>query len=284
MRNEKEMFDLILNYANSDDRVLAVGLNGSRTNKNVPKDEFQDYDVVFVVDNVFSFIDDPTWIDYFGDRIIMQKPESMELFPPSLGGMFSYLMLFEDKNRIDLILCPKEQKDNWHRGDKLSKILLDKGNYLSKIADSTDEDYHISKPNKQKFLDCCNEFWWVSTYVVKGLCRDEIFYATDHLYNNLSSELLRMVSWKVGIDYGFDFSIGKNYKYIKNYIDENTYNKLLSLLDMSSKEKIWTSLEATQCMFDKFAKEVSSYLDYSYEDQGFEKVLLYTKEYKDKYI
>lgn len=46
MRTEKEMYKLIISIAKSDERIRAVYLNGSRTNPNVPKDIFQDYDVV----------------------------------------------------------------------------------------------------------------------------------------------------------------------------------------------------------------------------------------------
>ena len=56
MRTEKEMYDLILNIANNDERIRAVYLNGSRTNPNVPKDIFQDYDVVYVVTETKPFI------------------------------------------------------------------------------------------------------------------------------------------------------------------------------------------------------------------------------------
>ena len=49
MRSEAEMYDLILRIANEDSRLCAVYMNGSRTNKNVPKDLFQDYDVVYAV-------------------------------------------------------------------------------------------------------------------------------------------------------------------------------------------------------------------------------------------
>lgn len=48
MRNEKERFDLILGVAERDERIRAVYINGSRTNPNVPKDMFQDYDIVYV--------------------------------------------------------------------------------------------------------------------------------------------------------------------------------------------------------------------------------------------
>ena len=47
MRTENEMYDLILGVAKSDVRIKAVYMNGSRTNEKVPKDIFQDYDIVY---------------------------------------------------------------------------------------------------------------------------------------------------------------------------------------------------------------------------------------------
>ena len=55
MRNEQEMYQLFLDIANNDDRILAVYMNGSRTNKNAPKDIFQDYDIVYVVEKSCRF-------------------------------------------------------------------------------------------------------------------------------------------------------------------------------------------------------------------------------------
>ena len=43
-------------------------MNGSRTNENVPKDIFQDYDVVYVVTDTLPFVEDKKWIDSFGQR------------------------------------------------------------------------------------------------------------------------------------------------------------------------------------------------------------------------
>ena len=56
MRSEDEMYSLILEAAKNDNRVKAVYMNGSRTNENVPKDMFQDYDIVYVVEDTQSFI------------------------------------------------------------------------------------------------------------------------------------------------------------------------------------------------------------------------------------
>lgn len=75
MRTEEEMFDLILNVAAEDERIRAVYMNGSRINPNVPKDIFQDYDIVYVVTETESFCKDEAWIDCFGKRLYMQSPE-----------------------------------------------------------------------------------------------------------------------------------------------------------------------------------------------------------------
>ena len=109
MRTEQEMFDLILNFAKQDQRVRVVAMNGSRANPNIKPDIYQDFDIVYIVTEMASFLSDDAWLDYFGKCIIMQKPEGMELFPPDGKPRFSYLMLFEDGNRIDLSLLPLEE-------------------------------------------------------------------------------------------------------------------------------------------------------------------------------
>ena len=102
MRTEQEMMQMILSFARNDERIRVVGMEGSRVNVSLPKDKFQDYDITYVVTDMESFKKDDRWLDFFGKRIIMQKPEAMAMFPPKLGNWFSYLMLFEDGSRIDL--------------------------------------------------------------------------------------------------------------------------------------------------------------------------------------
>ena len=60
MRNEKEMYDLILGIAQNDERIRAVIMNGSRANPNAPADIFQDYDIVYIVTDIASFKAEPT--------------------------------------------------------------------------------------------------------------------------------------------------------------------------------------------------------------------------------
>jgi len=282
MRTKEEMFQLILTIAEKDPRILAVGMNGSRTNKNAPKDLFQDYDIVYIVESVEVFRKDQSWLAEFGPRLIMQTPEDMVLFPPTKDGRFAYLMLFEDGNRIDLTLCPKEQAAYWNEGDLLAEILLDKNHLLPNLMEATDQNYWIKKPTQEEFSDCCNEFWWVSTYVVKGLCRNELFYAADHLHDNYQKELLRLLSWQVAGKHGYHFSIGKNYKYLPNYLTEEQYEQLVKTMNISSIFLAWSALLSLQKQFDYYARIVSQKNHFIYDQKTAEKVKLYSNNWFTK--
>ncbi|MFB5677030.1 aminoglycoside 6-adenylyltransferase [Paenibacillus terreus] len=261
MRSEKEMMELILGFARNDERIRAVGMNGSRTNPNAPKDVFQDYDIVFVVKDIHSFVDHPQWVDYFGSRIIMQTPE------PVLDGYFSYLMLFTDGNRIDLTLCPVEKRDVWNGGDKLSVVLLDKDKSLPKLAAPTDEDYRVRRPSAEGYADCCNEFWWVSTYVAKGLWRQEILYAMDHLNLYVRPMLIQMLEWQVGVNTDFSVSTGKNGKYLEKYMDRESWLQLMRTYPGGSYEDIWNALFVMGELFRSTAQDVAKHLHFEYPQE-----------------
>lgn len=274
MRSEREMLDLILNVAKSDERIRAVGMNGSRTNPNAPKDVFQDYDIVYVVTDVGSFIQDPDWVNVFGDRIVMQKPEEMKLVPPSLDGYYPYLMLFTDGNRIDLTLCPIEKKDHWNGGDRLAVVLLDKDQSLPQLAEPTDQEYWVQQPTAKLFADCCNEFWWVSPYAAKGLWRQEILYALDHL-NVIREMLVKMLEWQAGILTGFSVSTGKNGKYLKGFIPESSWEQLLATYPRGQYEEAWSALFTMTDLFRITAQEVASKFGFAYPDEDDRRVTAY---------
>ena len=118
MRSEKQVYDTILNFARMNERIRVVTLEGSRTNINIPPDDFQDYDITFFVTDMQSFINDDNWLNVFGERLILQKPEDMELFPAVEKG-FSYLMLFTDDVKIDLTLLPLDLIDEYFTWDKV---------------------------------------------------------------------------------------------------------------------------------------------------------------------
>ena len=280
MRTSNEMFKLVLSYASNDERIRAVGLNGSRTNPNAPKDMFQDFDIVYLVNDIDSFIYDKHWIDVFGERIIMQTPGDMSMFPSDLGGRFSYLMLFTDGNRIDLTLVPIEEKGIYCKEEKLTVILMDKDNCLRKVPLPTDEDYWAKRPSAEYFADCCNEFWWVSTYVAKGLWREEIIYAHEHLNNILRPMVLKMLEWNVGIENNYSISVGKCGKYLEKYLSEKNWQELLSTYAGGNYDDVWRALFAMVHLFRNTAIGVADRLGFEYSSEEDERVTTYLDHIK----
>ena len=267
MRTETEMLDVILQTAETL-QIEAVAMSGSRTDTKAPKDEFQDYDVVYVVDDLDNLTSDLAWLDQFGTRIIEQHNV--------LGHRRLYLMLFEDSNRIDLTLCPKDHIQEWVDSEADYIVLKDKKGLFASHTTSP-ERYWTSPASEIDFEKACNEFWWVSAYVVKGICRKQLIYATDHLYGICQQELLKILAWQVASDRG-TVDIGKNYKYLFNYLPAEKEKEFSNLLDFSSRDKITQSLFATMRLFHREAQAFSLKTGFPYDKETAEKMIQYAKE------
>ena len=267
MRAETEMLDLILQTAKTL-QVKAVAMSGSRTNQNAPKDEFQDYDVVYVVDDFDNLMSDLSWLDYFGKRIIEQEVV--------FDHRRLYLMLFEDGNRIDLTLCPKDYIQEWIDSEAGFTVLEDLEHLFEPYSPNI-ERYWTNSATEKDFEKVCNEFWWVSAYVVKGICRKQVIYATDHLYGICQQELLKVLAWKVSSDRG-KVDIGKNYKYLFNYLPVEKEKEFSNLLDFSSIEKLSHSLFATMNFFHQEAQSLAKKLGFHYDKEVAEKMIQYAEE------
>ena len=267
MRTETEMLDVILKTAETL-QVEAVAMSGSRTNPKTLKDEFQDYDVVYLVENFEELISDLSWIDQFGKRIIEQEVR--------LGHRRLFLMLFEDGNRIDLTLCPKEHIKEWVDSEAGFTVLEDPEHLFEPYSQNL-ERYWTSPASAIEFEKVCNEFWWVSAYVVKGICRKQVIYATDHLYGICQQELLKILAWQVASDRG-KVDIGKNYKYLFNYLPAEKEKGFSNLLDFSSVEKLTKSLYGTMKLFHREAQYLAQKMGFDYDKEVADKMIEYAEE------
>ena len=267
MRTETEMLDVILQTAEII-QVEAVAMSGSRTDTKAPKDEFQDYDVVYVVDDLDNLTRDLSWLDRFGNRLIEQYNV--------LGNRRLYLMLFEDGNRIDLTLCPKEYIKEWVESEADFTVLEDTKGLFAPYSPNP-QRYWTSPASQIDFEKACNEFWWVSAYVVKGICRKQVIYATDHLYGICQQELLKVLAWQVASDWG-TVDIGKNYKYLFQYLPTEKEKEFSALLDFSSVEKLTQSLFATMQLFQREAQILAQKMGFAYDKEVAEKMTRYAEE------
>ncbi|GIX56815.1 aminoglycoside 6-adenylyltransferase [Bacillus paranthracis] len=280
MRTEKEMLDLIINTAKEDERIRAVIMNGSRVNPNVKKDCFQDFDIIYAVKDIRTFTSNHNWIHKFGEIMIVQMPEEMSLIPADEDGKFPYLMQFMDGNRIDLTLVPVDLIKKFVGQDSLSKLLLDKDNCMEEFPPASDKDYLIKKPTEKEFLDCCNEFWWCSTNVAKGLWREELSYVKGMLDGPVRDMLIVMLEWHIGMKTDFIVNAGKFGKHFEKYIEKDMWVQFKRTFSNAEYENIWESFFVMGNLFREVANEIANAYGYPYPQGDDDRVTSYLKHVK----
>jgi aminoglycoside 6-adenylyltransferase len=263
-RSPETMFALILSIAEADERIRAVYLNGSRANPKIPRDEYQDFDVVFVVKETLPFINDRTWIKSFGDLALLQEPDRMDLDMGKPGIDFSkhyaWLMLFQDGNRIDLTLVSVEASKEHLLSDPLTVMLLDKDHRFPQLPPPNDHVYRVKPPTQVKFSACTNEFWWCLNNVGKGLAREETVYALAMLNEVVRPMLNRMVDWWIGTETEFSVNPGKYGKFYRQFLPPETYTQLMNTYCDSELEHMWKAVFQTCHLFEKLSLEVAASL------------------------
>ncbi len=294
MRSEQEMLALILNVAKANERIRAVYMNGSRTNPNVKKDRYQDYDIVFVVTETKWFLENKHWISVFDDIVMIQEPYLNDLGfgdQPDFSQSYAWLILFKDGNRLDLGIDIKDNAVEGYMDDKLTITLLDKDNCLPQIPPPTDQDYWVKKPTELQYTSCCNNFWWCLNNVAKGIARDELPYAMWMFNCPVRDMLVKMIEWYIGIHTDFSVSAGKLGKYFKKYLPTELYEMYAETYSDGDYRHLWTAIFTACELFRTIAPVVSESLGYMYnqsEDTNMTAFLVNTKKLAfsrhDKYV
>lgn len=262
MRLQEEMFKLITDTALNDDNIRAAYLEGSRVNPIVPKDIFQDYDIVYLVNSTKPYRENRSWIDRFGKRLYMQYPDEGGNDETDVENCYGWLMQLADGNRLDLHV---RTKSNALENLELYRVLVDKDGIFEKKSNIRSDFYNLKKPTKQQFSCTCNEFWWCLNNVAKGLWRDEIPYAMDMLNFIERPMLIRILGYKIGAENDFSVGVGKSSKYMKKYLSPETYDRFLATYPSADKEKIWQAVITACELFDETAAETAEKLGYTYD-------------------
>ncbi len=274
MRSEQQMLQLILDFAGGDENIRAVVMNGSRANPNAPRDPFQDFDILCLVRDAAPYFGNPDIPPAFGEIMILQQPEDVDDPPAERDGHYTYLMQFMDGNRIDLSFYPLAMMEEVIH-DSLTVVLLDKDGLLAGIPEPSDRDYLPHPPTAKAFADCCNEFWWVSPYVAKGLWRGELTYARSTLDGYVRPQLMKMLTWYFGMRTGFRKAPGKAGKYLPSGLEPETWDELKATYADADFERNWQSLFAMGRLFRRVARQVASAYEFEYPQGDDDRVSAY---------
>lgn len=270
MRRESEVIEAVLAFACQDDRIRAAVLNGSRANPNISKDIFCDYDIALFVIDPDDFLHDQSWIQQFGDRIIVQQNAWQE------GEVTAYvfLMLFADGVRIDLAFDPIEHIDMFLE-DSLTVVLLDKDQVIPTLPPPSERSYFTKKPTQQEFDEIANEFWWCSTNVAKGIWRRELSYA-KWMYEVIVREcILKMLSWYIGMHHDWQVNPGDYGKWFRRYLPAELWASFERTYAGYEQAGMWAALFEAGGLIRVIGPEIAQHLGYTYPFQDDARVTAY---------
>lgn len=90
--------DVLQQFIYSHPDIRAVGIEGSIATGR--QDLYSDLDVTLFTTHLTNYLEQSSWLDSFGPRIIMQIPEPIQLENDFV--IYPFLMLFEDGIRINV--------------------------------------------------------------------------------------------------------------------------------------------------------------------------------------
>ena len=221
------MLALISGFAQDDDRIRTVLMNGSRANPSAKRDIFQDYDIANFVTDVDPFRDYEFIRSHFGEAIMVQTPEDKESPPAAGDGRYNYNMQLVDGNRIDLSFFPLDKLQELVR-DSLTVVLFDKDGRLGDLMPPSESSYFLSEPTERLYVDCCDEFLFgLGSHIPKTLWRRSLPLLHFYMDVVLRRALVTMLGWEVGTRTGFDRSVGKSGSKLKEYLSPEQWRQFL---------------------------------------------------------
>lgn len=249
MRSHEEMMSLILNKA-MDERILLVTQEGSRNTSSY--DQFSDYDITYFTNDIESFDDD--FVEDFGDLMILQKPEAMDC----LKNAKTYLMMFQDGNRIDLKIAPLIDLQTYLQEENVTVLLDKKGLCDKKIY--VNHTYEVQMLNHEEAYACLNEFYWIALYVLKGIMRNDLHYANYFFSHICMEECLKMMSFDIQLYHEEKIKMGKCYKRIYDYIPEEDRLLIKKWFHSANQKEMSEALLACMTLFETYAKDAYSFM------------------------
>lgn len=251
---------LLIDFFDEREDLRLFCMNGSRINSLIPDDKFKDYDVVFFTDNVASYRENPDFLKKFGEVLIMTEPEKDPLFSPIFLEQDGYVYLVQYTNgvRIDFQFRTLSQIAEYWKEDTLTKVIKDKDQYEIKPLVPNDRQYWLATPEQGNIESSIKEFWWQFNNVLKATLRKEFLLAQFYI-TITRDELVRLMTWSIALEEGFDRSYGKCHTQILNYLPKEKYEALLSSYNTSSRETMYHSLKQLQRLENQYIEKFVSH-------------------------
>jgi aminoglycoside 6-adenylyltransferase len=278
----QEAIQAIYLWAMTHDAIRAVLLTSTRAIPGGEVDALSDYDVILVVQDIYPFVIDHSWLNDFGEVLIAYWDE---IHPDPVYGISicANVVQYCDGLKIDFTLWPigllqqiammsilPDELDAGYR------VLVDKDRLSREMRQPTGRAYVPDPPTSKEYLLTVNDFLSDAPYVAKYLWRNELMpakwcldYDMKHVY------LRRMLEWRVEIDHDWSIPVGSLGKGLKKHLPSDVWIDLERTYVGAKVEDNWRALRRTMQLFRRVSTEVGDYFGFAYPNELHQRVSAY---------
>jgi len=265
---EAEVLARLTAWSERDDAIRTLVLTSSRARADDTVDTLSDYDVIVAVPEVAAFVADDDWVRGYGEPLARWGDRHEVLgFATTFCGV-----VYADRVKVDYSVWPQALVERVAEAAPLPddldvgyRVLVDKDDATSGWVPPTYRAHVPAKPSQAEYEALVEEFWWVTTYVAKGLWRGELVFAKWVLdCDAKSGALRRMLEWRVELDHGWALRPGAYGRGLERLVPGDVWTELAATYVGTGVAENWDALFRTTALFRRVATDVGSALGYPY--------------------
>lgn len=285
---DQKILDNIIEFANADEDVRVVILEGSVATKS-SIDELSDYDINIFSDHYEKYLDSDEWMWRLGEVLIYQK----EQFPFDDHVIPTRLVLFRNGTKVDFsfwrlpllarILTGESTYETYKNG---YIVLVDKEQVGKRLPEPRGDGFMITKPDREEFLLAIYNFWFEGYCVAKYLSRGDLWYAKMVENRYIKDHLLQMMIWHHHCQHDWTHNplIHTGGKRLEQWADRKLTESISRCFSGYDLEATWRSLLSMMMWFNSLAKETSLTLDIEYPSHVERNMLKFLRNLKARYF
>jgi aminoglycoside 6-adenylyltransferase len=270
----KQLEDQVIVWAETQPKIRAILVVGSRARRNHPGDEWADLDLMLFVTDFTEYLARADWLEEIGRVWVYLPhqtgdgdPERLVLFEGGYKADFIFYTLAELQRLGQLHTLP----DVYRRG---YYIIVDKDGLAAQMSSPTFGPAAGVPPSVETFQLAVNTFWYGAVYVAKQIRRRELWIVKFRDWT-MKEGLLKMLEWHAHTLHGWDYDTWHDGRFLVEWTDVQTWEALQHAFGRFNALECWQTLLATMTLFRRLATETASRLDYSYPTELDEQITQY---------
>jgi aminoglycoside 6-adenylyltransferase len=271
-------------WASVHSSVRAILLTSTRAIPDATVDALSDYDVILIVQDIHPFVNDPTWLNDFGDILVVYWDP---IHPDPIYGIdkCANVTQFEDGLKIDFTLWSVALFQRVVISPELPNeldagylVLLDKDQQTATLHKPTFMAYAPKPPSETTYQTLVNDFLSDAPYVAKCLWRDELLPAKWCLDYDMKHVYLRqLLEWRMEIDHDWLVKVDLLGKGLKKRLPPDLWLQLEQTYVGGRIADNWEALVNTMKLFHQVGVEVGDHMGYAYPKELHERVRVYVE-------